>query len=392
VNQAGDPYISKAFAEGKIDRKLRMLEGVARILSDNYNVSVVFSPDGECKTTPEVMTLPYDKGVDEALILGLCGHETGHLKYTRFEIARDIARHKKIHNRPLLYVVFNVMEDVRIEREMEKVYPGFKEMFTRLLPYIKDKKLPILEREKRIKELQDEGESIDKIDTILREEGEEEIERLRKALEEAGFSKEYIEFEVQQLRHAQESPLCEIQKILDVTYLTLRDYDYTWYPPEIVDYVRKEVIDTAKEIYDCHNSDEALAVAIKVYNIITDNEKKHQSKENDEDGTDKQPTPSQNEGRGKGPKKDKDKDEKDEGKDSKPEGDAGSSEKDAEGKEGQEDTGEGEQEGSSDAIRIRPGQVLQVGSKVTHLKDPSKRGVVVFIDNKAKEIEVDWEA
>jgi hypothetical protein len=380
VNQSGDPYISKAFTEGKIDRKLRMLEGVARILSDNYNVSVVFSPDGECKTTESIMTLPYDKGVDEALILGLCGHETGHLKWTRFSIGRDIARHKKIHNRPLLYVVFNVMEDVRIEREMEKVYPGFKEMFTRLL-----------EREKRMKELQDEGESIDKIDTILREEGEEEIERLRKALEEAGFSKEYIEFEIQQVRHAQEAPLCEIQKILDVTYLTLRDYDYTWYPPEIVDYVRKEVIDTAKEIYDCHTSDEALQVAIKVYNIITDNEKKHQSKENDEDGTDKQPTSSQDKGRGKGSKENKDKDKKDKGKDSESEGDEGSSEKDAEGSEGQKDTEEGEQEGSSDAVRIRPGQVLQVGSKVTHLKDPSKRGVVVFIDNKTRTIEVDWE-
>ena len=386
-----NPYASQERAEGVFDRKLRMLEGVARILSENWNVSVVFSPDGDCRTTREVMVLPYDKGIDECLLMALMGHEAAHLLATRFEIARDIARHKKIHNRPLLYVVFNVMEDVRVEILMENKYPGFKEMFKSIIPYIKDKKLPILEREKRIKELQDEGESIDKIDTILREEGEEEIERLRKALEEAGFSKEYIEFEVQQLRHAQESPLCEIQKILDVTYLTLRDYDYTWYPPEIVDYVRKEVIDTAKEIYDCHTSDEALQVAIKVYNIITDNEKKHQSKENDEDGTDKQPTSSQDKGRGKGSKENKDKDKKDKGKDSESEGDEGSSEKDAEGSEGQKDTEEGEQEGSSDAVRIRPGQVLQVGSKVTHLKDPSKRGVVVFIDNKTRTIEVDWE-
>jgi hypothetical protein len=377
-----------------------MLEGVARILSENWNISVVFSPDGECKTNLETMVLPYDKGVDECLLMALMGHEAGHIYQedkegrvgTDFNIARVIARHKKIHNRPLLYVVFNALEDVRIEILMENKYPGFKEMFRSIIPYIKDKKIPILEREKRVKELQDAGESIDKIDTILREEQEEEIVKLRRALEKAGFSKEYIEFEVQQLRHTFDAPLCEIQKILDVTYLTLRDYDYEWYPPETIDFVQKEVIDTAKEIYDCHTSDEALQVAIKVYNIITDNEKKHQETKENKNGDDRQPTPSdQDKGRGKGPKKDEDKDKKDQGEDSESESDEVSSEEDAEGEEGKENGEEGEQEGNNDAIRIRPGQVLQVGSKVTHLKDPSKRGVVVFIDNKSRMIEVDWE-
>ena len=159
-------YISNEFASGKVDRKLRMLEGVARILSDNYNVTVHFSPDGECKTSPEVMTLPYDKGVDEALILGLCGHETGHLKFTEFSIARVISRHKKIHNRPLLYVIFNCLEDVRIEAEMEKVYPGFKEMFKRLIPYIKEKKQPMLEREEKIKQMRLDGKSEEEIEAL----------------------------------------------------------------------------------------------------------------------------------------------------------------------------------------------------------------------------------
>ena len=56
-----------------VDGKLRMLEGVSRILSENYGVQVVFSEDGECKTSPERMTLPYDEAVDEALIMGLMG-------------------------------------------------------------------------------------------------------------------------------------------------------------------------------------------------------------------------------------------------------------------------------------------------------------------------------
>jgi hypothetical protein len=398
MNQSKDPYISRAFAEGKIDRKLRMLEGVARILSDNYNVSVVFSPDGECKTTPEIMTLPYDKGVDEALILGLCGHETGHLKHTDFGIARVIARHKKVHNRPLLYVIFNALEDVRIEMEMEKAYPGFKEMFQRLLPYIQEKKQPMLECEQKIKDLFEEGKSTTEIEELIQEDCDNEIKKLEKVLKEAGFSSKYIEFEVEQLKRAQEAPLCEIQKILDVVYLMLRKYDHTWYPAETIDFVEKEVLDTAKEVYKCKDSNETLDVAVKVYNILTDNESKirKRAKQEEEDGTGKQPAPNQDEGKGNGSSKDKDskkKGRKGEGEESK--GDEGSSKEaeEAEGKgQDQESDEEGEQQkGGSDSIRVRPGQVLQVGSKVSHLKYPQKRGVVKVIDNKSREIVVEWE-
>ena len=45
----------------------------ARILSENYGVQVVFSEDGECKTSRERMTLPYDEAIDEALIMGMMG-------------------------------------------------------------------------------------------------------------------------------------------------------------------------------------------------------------------------------------------------------------------------------------------------------------------------------
>lgn len=393
MSQPGDPYISRAFAEGKIDRKLRMLEGVARILSDNYNVSVVFSPDGECKTTPEIMTLPYDKGVDEALILGLCGHETGHLKHTDFGIARVIARHKKVHNRPLLYVIFNALEDVRIEMEMERVYPGFKEMFKRLLPYIQEKKLPMLEREQKIRDLIEEGKGTAEIEELIQEDCDNEIKKLQKALREAGFSSKYIEFEVEQLKRAQEAPLCEIQKILDVVYLMLRKYDHTWYPAETIDFVESKVLDTAKKVYKCKDSNETLDVAVEVYNILTDNGKIHKKQE-EEDGTGKQPAPNQDKSKGNGPSKDKDKKEGEEGEGAEPEGDERSSEEtaEAEGEEqNSEDNQEGEQEGGSDSIRVRPGQVLQVGSKVSHLKYPLKRGVITAIDNKSREIVVEWE-
>ena len=402
MNHSGDPYISKEFAEGRVDRKLRMLEGVARILSDNYNVSVVFSPDGECKTTQEVMTLPYDKGVDEALILGLCGHETGHLKHTDFTMGRVIARHKKVHNRPLLYVIFNALEDVRIEIEMEKVYPGFKEMFARLLPYIKEKKQPILDRERKIKDLHAAGKDLEEITEIIEADCEVEVKKLMKALKEAGFSEKYIQFEIEQLKHMQEAPISEIQKILDVVYLILRHYDYNWYPPETIDFVKKEVLDIAKEVYKCKDSSEVLEVAIKVYSILTDNERKTKKQpkgKEDEDGNNEE---KQDKGEGG---KDKDEDsKKSKGKggsqkdNKESESGEGSSEEDKEEQEGKgedsEDNKEGEEdeEGGSDTIRVKVGQVLKVGSKVTHLHDPTKRGVVLSIDNKTREVIVEWES
>jgi hypothetical protein len=365
MSQEKKIYISEAFAEGKIDRKLRMLEGVARILSDNYNVTVVFSPDGECKTSQEVMTLPYDKGVDEALILGLCGHETGHLKYTEFAIGRVIARHKKIHNRALLYVVFNVLEDVRIEREMENVYPGFKEMFKRLLPYIKEKKQPILDREEKIKRMTIAGKSERDIEIEIERCCEIDLMRLERALKTAGFSQEYIKFELEQLKRAQEAPLPEVQKVLDVIYLMLRKYDYKWYPVETIDFVKKNLIETSKEVYDCKNSQEVLDVAIKVYQLLTDNDE-----------------------RLKNPKKGKEEDQSDEGEGEEEGEEQEEGEREGEGQAGQE--GEESKERSNSTLRVKLGQTLKVGSKVTHLNNSTRKGVVTKINNTTSEVEVEW--
>lgn len=363
MTQEKKVYISEAFADGKIDRKLRMLEGVARILSDNYNVTVVFSPDGECKTSQEVMTLPYDRGVDEALILGLCGHETGHLKYTEFAIGRVIARHKKIRNRALLYVIFNVLEDVRIEYEMENTYPGFQEMFRRLLPYIKSKKQPSLDRGEKIKQMTLAGKSQAVIEAAIAKDCQEEIVNLQKALEEVGFSKEYIQFEIDQLKKCQATPFPEVQKILDVVYLMLRKYECTWYPIEIIDFVERHLIETCKEVYNCKNSQEVLDIALKVYQILTECDeqlKNSQSDEKSEEGS-----------------KDKDRGVEENGERAEKEG-------------GQEDEGDNEEDANS-TLRIKPGQVLKVGSKVTHLHNSSKRGVITRIDNASREVEVEWE-
>jgi 23S rRNA maturation mini-RNase III len=380
------PYISQAFAEGKIDRKLRMLEGVARILSDNYDVTVHFSPNGECKTTPEVMTLPYDKGVDEALILGLCGHETGHLKFTEFAIARVISRHKKIHNRPLLYVIFNCLEDVRIEAEMEKVYPGFQEMFKRLIPYIKEKKEPILKREEKIKSMRLAGKSNVEIEKEIEKDCRDELKGLIRTLRGAGFSEEYIATEVEQLKQAQSSPIAEVQKILDVLYLILRGYDYDWYPPEVTEYVDLYLLEVAEEVHTTKSSQEVLDVAIKIYNILTDHEKKlrkgaqrkvedkkkSESKKNMKEDT-------KEDGKGKGKRR-----EESESLGNGEDGEDGASSR----KTKKKGEGDSDEEG---VVRIGLTKVLRVGSKVTHLNDPSKKGVVTHIASETREVTVEWE-
>lgn len=361
-------YVSNAFAEGKVDRKLRMLEGVARILSDNYDVTVHFSPDGECKTTTEVMTLPYDKGVDEALILGLCGHETGHLKFTEFKIARVIARHKKIHNRPLLYVIFNCLEDVRIEAEMEKVYPGFKEMFKRLIPYIKEKKGPMLEREAKIKQMKLDGKDPDEIEKEIAKDCRKERRELVRALRDAGFEEDYIKHEEEQLKLAQSGEIAEVQKLLDVLYLMLRDYDYDWYPVEVIDHVEVYLLDIAEEVHKAKSSEDVLEVAIKIYQILTDNEKKLRK------GA-QQKKPSGGSGKKKKSFERRKKNSSGSG--------GGQAQAGA--------PGDGDDDDDGDEVKVNVAQTITIGSKVTHLNDSSKKGIVTHIDAQTQEITVEWQ-
>ena len=434
-----DVYISTAQAEGRVDRKLRMLEAVARILSDNYNVNVVFSPEGECKTTPELMTLPYDKNVDEALILGLCGHETGHLKHTDFGVGKIIARYKKVHNRALLYVIANCLEDVRIESKMEEVYPGFIDMFQRLVPYIKEKKAPMIEREEKIKELMQQGKSDKKIAKLVQEDCRKEVERLSKGLRDAGFSEEYIKFETDQLKGSQGSPLAEISKIMDILYLQLRNYDSSWYPVEAIHYVEDYLLTIAKKVFDCKDTHEVLEVALEIYKILVEDpedkkdrpdpdedeeEEEEEDQEEGEEGDSSGSSPGDSSSKeGSEDKEDEEgKKEGDEESGGKSKGEEGEGEgnpgggkpKDCEGceegcegcegedgssgkKPGEGSTGpgggSGEGTGHLDETELGLSRTrkLGVGSPVTHFNHPSRRGIVVKIDSKTQEVDVQWD-
>jgi hypothetical protein len=387
-------YISKEFAEGKIDRKLRMCEAIARILSDNYGVHVVFSPDGECSTNTERMLLPYDKGIDEALLLGLVGHETGHLRSTDFTVKRLIARNKKIYNRALLFCIVNALEDVRIERLMEEAYPGFLDLFRRMIPYIRDKKEPILRRAEKRKQMILNGKTEEEINETLEVEDEKEIKELTNALKEANFSKEYIQQEVEKTKQRQDIVLPEVQKILDLIYLILREYDYDWYPIETVEYVKNEIIDTAKKVLTCKTTHDVLLVAEEVYNLITKNDKRtkrelvKEKEEQGKKGTKPEPgksmpgkdTPGPNEPGPKGEPGPKAQDSQ-KGDKSKESGKPEEQEEEiAEGKEGDE----------NGILQLTPNKVLRVGSKVKHLEDPKRVGIVTAIDNDKQEVIVEW--
>lgn len=98
-----------------------VLENVARMLADKFKISVVFRGN-ECHTDGKTITLPVlTDHVPEALIEKLRGyldHEVGHIIFTDMDAFRTAPLYG------LERFALNVVEDVRIEREMEKVWSG----------------------------------------------------------------------------------------------------------------------------------------------------------------------------------------------------------------------------------------------------------------------------
>ena len=108
----------------------RMLRGIARTLSGNTDIEVVFSNAGECKTNLQTMWLPESDAIEEDIILSLMAHELGHLKYTDFETTKAI---QQLPNRPeenlVVFHITNMLEDLRIEKKIAEAYPGFGSLF-----------------------------------------------------------------------------------------------------------------------------------------------------------------------------------------------------------------------------------------------------------------------
>lgn len=193
-----------------IDHKLQMLESMTRILSEKYDVEVIFSKEGECKTSRKLMILPYNSAIDEGMILGLAGHEIGHLIHTDFSVCEEIAKKSPVDNRVLLFNITNTLEDVRVEREIETEFPGFVKLFSYLIPYTKQYKQAVL------------------------------------------------------------PDLPSLQKALDVLYLRLRNYDSTWYESDINCYVDDVLLEAGKEVLKAQSTRDVLRIAEQIYQIIID--------------------------------------------------------------------------------------------------------------------------
>lgn len=95
------------------------IERLGRILAAQYGIEVVFEGN-QAMTDGKKIYLPYFDDLSEefrADINGFLDHEVGHCRFTEFD---SMAKCKTRFHKDLL----NAVEDVRIEREMVKEFPG----------------------------------------------------------------------------------------------------------------------------------------------------------------------------------------------------------------------------------------------------------------------------
>lgn len=101
------------------------LAGIARIMARNFGVEVTVGGDTACcrlDSDPVTINIPYVAGDDPdkmARLRGYIDHETGHVRFTDRQVYIDTCRNDRYLGRLL-----NMFEDVYVEREMARVYPG----------------------------------------------------------------------------------------------------------------------------------------------------------------------------------------------------------------------------------------------------------------------------
>jgi len=106
-----------------------LCEKTARILSNDYNVHIVFDKEGSCCTNGNVITLPYSEQAHESLLISLLGHEVAHVKFTNFATSDKIVKMKGIKHKEFLFYICNALEDARVEKLISKEYAGFVPLF-----------------------------------------------------------------------------------------------------------------------------------------------------------------------------------------------------------------------------------------------------------------------
>lgn len=110
-------------------RQQRTIQGalpiVARAIGRRVDVTVEIGGT-EAKTDGRVIrlpTLPFHDPEVETLAFGFLEHEAAHIRYTR-----DVESKSELHHR-----LCNTIEDIRIERELAREFPGFASTLSRLV-------------------------------------------------------------------------------------------------------------------------------------------------------------------------------------------------------------------------------------------------------------------
>ena len=153
-----------SFLKGKDMLTRSVLENVASALSDKYNIKIMFK-GGECYTDGKLIVLPSlpekvpSKLIE--LIRGYLDHEVAHIIFSDFDIFDKILKEEEKTKKPLKFIT-NAVEDVRIEREMAKVYRGCKLNLQMMNSYVTEKM-----KVKYDKEIAEKG-SVEDVDPIFR--------------------------------------------------------------------------------------------------------------------------------------------------------------------------------------------------------------------------------
>lgn len=102
---------------------------LARIMGQRYGIDVTLASEADTAFARQDrqgdvwkyrITIPCvkDKGKFDKMVRGYLDHEVGHVLFTDFDIVKSGLRERS------LQAVFNIIEDVRIEELMGKLYPG----------------------------------------------------------------------------------------------------------------------------------------------------------------------------------------------------------------------------------------------------------------------------
>lgn len=179
---------------------------------------------------------------------------------------------RTVKHRELLFNITNCLEDVRVEYIMENLYPGFKVMFRRMVPYIQERKEPLIQIEAIKREMVKAGKTEQEIKKVIDEKNEREIKELEKKLHEDYTDKMVDQLIDSEKKRRKEGNITELQMIMDILYLRLRGYSDDFYPDSIKVFVEDYLYEIAKEILICKTTAEVLKVAEQIYEILT-NEK-----------------------------------------------------------------------------------------------------------------------